>query len=155
MLSAQARDGAHRNYFSVELIEMTGIQKFIVALAVLILAGCAPKDVQSVDVKEASERLARGELLLDIRENDDYKEFHIPNSMSIPYGRLASRLAELEPYKAKPIMVIDHSGLRTPRALELLQKAGYAQVFAVKGGIAEWQAAGLPVEKSDIRPHQN
>jgi rhodanese-related sulfurtransferase len=75
--------------------------------------------------------------------------------MSIPYGRLASRLAELEPYKAKPIMVIDHSGLRTPRALELLQKAGYAQVFVVKGGIAEWQAAGLPVEKSDIRPHQN
>lgn len=125
---------------------MTGIKKFIVALAVLALAGCGPKDEQLVDVKAAAERQARGELLLDIREADDHTEFRIPNSMHIPYGRLASRLAELEPYKAKPIMVIDHSGLRSPRALELLQKSGYPQVFAVKGGIAEWQAAGLPVE---------
>jgi rhodanese-related sulfurtransferase len=106
-------------------------------------------------VKAASERQARGELLLDIRENDDYMEFRIQNSMHIPYGRLASRLAELEPYKAKPIMVIDHGGMRSPRALEQLQKAGYTQVFVVEGGIAEWQAAGLPVEKPDMRPHQN
>lgn len=136
-----------RNNFIVELIEMTGIQRIIVALAALVLAGCGPKDAQLVDVKAAAERQARGELLLDIREADDYQEFRIPNSMHIPYGRLASRLAELEPYKTKTIMVIDHAGLRSPRALELLQKAGYTQVFAVKGGIAEWQAAGLPVEK--------
>lgn len=131
---------------------MTGIQKFIVALAVLILAGCGPKDMPSVDVKAASEKLAQGELLLDIREADDYKEFYIPNSMNIPYGRLKLRMAELEPYKTKPIMVIDHSGLRAPRALEQLQKAGYAQVFVVNGGIAEWKAAGLPVENLEMRP---
>lgn len=125
---------------------MTGMQRIIAALALLVLTGCGPKDEQLVDVKAAAERQTRGELLLDIREVDDYKEFRIPGSMHIPYGRLASRLAELEPYKAKPIMVIDHSGLRSPRALELMQKAGYAQVFAVKGGIAEWRAAGLPLE---------
>ncbi|MDP2143755.1 MAG: rhodanese-like domain-containing protein [Gallionella sp.] len=136
----------------MELIEMTGIQKFIVALAVLILAGCGPKDMPSVDVKAASERLTQGELLLDIREADDYKEFYIPNSMNIPYGRLKLRMAELEPYKSKTIMVIDHSGLRAPRAFELLQKAGYAQVFVVNGGIAEWKAAGLPVETLDMQP---
>ncbi len=129
---------------------MTGMQRIIAALALLILAGCGPKDEQLVDVKAAAERQARGELLLDIREADDYMEFSIPNSMHIPYGRLALRLAELEPYKTKPIMVIDHSGLRSPRALALLEKAGYAQVFIVKGGIAEWQAAGLPVEKPDM-----
>ncbi len=131
---------------------MTGFQRIIAALAILILAGCGPKEEQWVDVKAAAERQARGELLLDIREVEDYLEFSIPNSMNIPYGRLASRLAELEPYKARPIMVIDHGGLRSPRALEQLQKAGYAQVFVVKGGIAEWQAAGLPVEKPGMPP---
>jgi rhodanese-related sulfurtransferase len=141
-----------RNNFIVERIEMTGTQKCIVALAVLILAGCGPKDMPSVDVKAASEKLASGELLLDIREADDYKEFFIPNSMNIPYGRLKLRMAELESYKAKTIMVIDHSGLRAPRAMELLQKAGYAQVFVVNGGIAEWKAAGLPVETLDMQP---
>ena len=128
---------------------MSRIQQCIVALAVLILAGCGPKEEQWVDVKTASERHAGGELILDIREADDYRESRIPNSMDIPYGRLALRLAELEPYKSKPIMVIDHSGVRAPRALELLQKAGFTQVFMVKGGIAEWEAAGLPVERTN------
>lgn len=124
---------------------MTGIQRCIVALAAVLLLGCGPKEDQFVDIKAAAERQARGELLLDVREADDYKEFHIPNSTNIPYGRLAYRLAELESYKAKPIMVIDHSGLRAPRAWEQLQKAGFSQVSIVKGGIAEWRKAGLPL----------
>ncbi len=134
------------------MIEMTGIQKCIVALAALILVGCGPKEEQLVDAKAALQRQALGELLLDVREADDYKEFHIPNSMNMPYGRLSLRLAELEPYKNKPIMLIDHTGQRAPRALEQLQKAGFTQVFVVKGGMVEWKAAGLPIEKLDMRP---
>jgi 3-mercaptopyruvate sulfurtransferase SseA len=42
-------------------------------------------------------------------------------------------------------MLIDHSGLRAPRTWEQLQKAGFSQVAVVKGGIAEWRKAGLPV----------
>jgi len=144
--------GWRRNNFIVELIDMTGIQKWIVALAVLVLAGCGPKDEQWVDAKAASERQARGELLLDIRETDDYKEFHILKSTNIPLGRLTLRLAELESYKDKTIILIDHSGLRAPRAMEQLQKAGFSQVFVVKGGMVEWQAAGLPIEKLDMQP---
>jgi rhodanese-related sulfurtransferase len=131
---------------------MTGIQKCVVALATLIMVGCGLTDEQLVDVKAAAERQARGELLLDVREADDYKEFHIPNSMNIPFGRLSLRLAELESYKGKPIMVIDHTGQRAPRAFEQLQKAGFSQVFVVKGGMVEWKAAGLPIEKLDMRP---
>jgi rhodanese-related sulfurtransferase len=124
---------------------MTGMSKYIVALAALVLLGCGPKEDQFVDVQAAAERHARGELLLDVREADDYKEFHIPNSTNIPFGRLEYRLAELESYKGKPIMLIDHSGLRAPRTWEQLQKAGFSRVMVVKGGIAEWRKAGLPV----------
>ncbi len=131
---------------------MTGIQKFIAVLIVLLLAGCGLKEEQLVDTKTASQRQAQGLLLLDVREADDYKEFHIPNSTNIPYGRLSLRLAELESYKGKPIMVIDHTEQRAPRALEQLQKAGFSQVFVVKGGMVEWKAAGLPIEKLDMRP---
>lgn len=126
---------------------MKSFKRYIVVLVALILVGCGPKDDQLVNAKAAFERQASGELLLDIRELDEYKEYHIPGSISIPYGRLKSRMAELESYKGKTIMVIDHSGLRAPRAWEQLKKAGYAQVRIVKGGILEWQAAGLPLEK--------
>lgn len=130
---------------------MSLIQKTIATLAALILLGCGPTAEQLIDVKSAAERQARGELLLDIREADDYKEFHAPNTTNIPMGRLALRLAELEPYKSKPIMVIDHAEQRAPRAFEVLQKAGFSQVVVVKGGMAEWKKAGLPIEKLDMQ----
>jgi len=133
---------------------MTGMSKYIVALAVLVLVGCGPKEDQFVDSKTAAERQARGELLLDVREADDYKEFHIPNSTNIPFGRLEFRLAELESYKAKPIMVIDHTGLRAPRAWEQLQKVGFSQVAVVTGGIAEWRKAGLPIQTLEMQLEQ-
>lgn len=127
------------------------IQKTIVTFVALILLGCGPTAEQLIDVKTAAERQARGELLLDIREADDYKEFHAPNTTNIPMGRLALRLAELEQYKSKPIIVIDHAEQRAPRAMELLLKAGFSQVFVVKGGMAEWKKAGLPIEKLDMQ----
>jgi rhodanese-related sulfurtransferase len=135
---------------------MSGIQKRIAILAALILVGCGPKAEQLVEVKTAFERQAQGELLLDIREADDFTEFHIPKSMNMPLGRLKFRLAELEPYKGKTIMLIDHTGQRAPRAMEQLQIAGFTQVFVVKGGMIEWKAAGLPIEKLDMqqRPQQ-
>ncbi len=130
---------------------MSLIQKTIVTFAALILLGCGPTAEQLVDVKAAAERQARGELLLDIREADDYKEFHAPNTTNIPMGRLALRLAELETYKSKPIMVIDHAEQRAPRAMEVLLKAGFSHVFGVKGGMAEWKKTGLPIEKLDMQ----
>ncbi len=133
---------------------MTGIQRCIVALAALLLFGCGPKEEQFVDVQTAFARHEQGELLLDIREADDYTEFHIPKSMNLPFGRLKQRLAELEPYRASTIMLIDHTGQRAPLALELLQKAGFSQVLIVKGGMIEWKAAGLPIEKMDMRQLQ-
>ncbi|MDD4911975.1 MAG: rhodanese-like domain-containing protein [Sideroxydans sp.] len=129
---------------------MNYIQKIIVTFTALILLGCGPTAEQMIDVKAAAERQARGELLLDIREADDYKEFHAPNTTNIPMGRLALRLAELEQYKGKPIMLIDHAEQRAPRAFEVLQKAGFTQLAVVKGGMAEWKKTGLPIEKLDM-----
>lgn len=133
---------------------MRRIKYSFVILAALLLLGCGLTEEQLIDVKIAAERQARGELLLDVREADDYKEFHAPNASNIPMGRLALRLAELEQYKSKTIMVIDHAMQRAPRALEILQKAGFAQVVVVKGGMAEWKSAGLPIEKLDMQAQQ-
>lgn len=130
---------------------MSGISKYIVALTALLLLGCGPKEDQFVDVKAAAERMSRGELLLDVREADDYKEFHAPGSMNIPFGRLKYRIAELEPYKAKSVMLIDHAGIRAARAWEILEKAGFSQVSVVKGGMGEWKESGLPLATLEMQ----
>lgn len=131
---------------------MSVILKCSFVLAALLLLGCGPQDDQFINVKAAAAKQAGGDLLLDVREADDYKEFHIPNSTNIPFGRLKLRLAELEPYKGKSIMVIDHAEQRAPRAWALLKKSGFSQVLLVRGGLIAWKAAGLPIEKLDMQP---
>jgi rhodanese-related sulfurtransferase len=126
---------------------MSTIKGWGLALVAVILAGCGPAEEQLVEAQAASGMQSKGALLLDIRDSDDYQEFHAPNSTNIPFGRMSQRLAELESYKGKEVIVIDHAGVRAPRALEVLQKAGFSRVFVVKGGMLEWQAAKLPVEK--------
>lgn len=130
---------------------MKVIPRTLIALTALLLLGCGPKDDQLIDVKTAAAKQAAGELLLDVREADDYKEFHAPNTVNIPFGRMKSRLAELETYRGKPIMVIDHAEQRAPRAWELLKKSGYSPVSVVRGGMAAWRDAGLPLEKLDMQ----
>ena len=126
---------------------MNTIKQWGLALAAVILAGCGPTAEQLVDAQAASGMQTKGALLLDIRDPDEYLESHAPGSLNIPFGRLSQRLAELESHKGKEVVVIDHAGVRAPRALELLQKAGFTRVLVVKGGMLEWQAAKLPVEK--------
>lgn len=126
---------------------MNMIRRWGIALAALLLAGCGLTEEQLVEAQAAAGMQSKGALLLDIRDPDDYQESHAPGSQNIPFGRLSQRLVELEPYKGKEVIVIDHAGVRAPRALEQLQKAGFTRVFVVKGGIVEWQAAKLPVEK--------
>ena len=134
---------------------MRRIKYSFVILAAFLLLGCGLTEEQLIDVKAAAERQARGDLLLDVREADDHTEFHAPNSTNIPLGRLALRLTELEMYKSKTIMVIDHTMQRAPRALEILQKAGFSQVVVVKGGMAEWRYSGLPIEKLDMQAQRS
>lgn len=130
---------------------MNVLQRSLIALTALLLLGCGPKDDQFIDVKTAAAQQAAGDLLLDIREADDYKEFHAPNTTNIPFGRMKYNLAELEPYKGKTIMVIDHAEQRAPRAWELLKKSGFSPVLVVRGGMEKWKAAGLPIEKLDMQ----
>ena len=98
-----------------------------------------------VDAVQAQNMAKQGVLLLDVREQDEYASMHVPNAKLIPLGDLGSRLKELEAYKDKPILVMCHSGVRSSRAVSLLQEAGFTQASSVNGGIMAWQKAGLEV----------
>jgi rhodanese-related sulfurtransferase len=89
----------------------------------------------------------RDALVLDIRESSESDGRRIRNSKHIPLSELASRLKELEKYKTKPIVVNCRAGLRSASACRLLKKEGYSEVYQLKGGLAAWQQAGLPLEK--------
>ena len=86
-------------------------------------------------------------LVLDVREGAEYEKGHVLNARHLAMGELAARSAEIEKYKTKPVIVVCDSGNRSHKAVAVLRKLGFGQVFSLSGGIGAWQQAGLPVEK--------
>jgi rhodanese-related sulfurtransferase len=86
-------------------------------------------------------------LVLDVREASEYQAGHVLNSRHLALGEIETRSAEVEKYKAKPVIVVCESGNRSDKAAAVLRKQGFGQVFSLSGGIGAWKQAGLPVEK--------
>lgn len=90
----------------------------------------------------------RDALVLDVRDTGDYAAGHVTHARHIAEAQLAERMKELDKFKSRPIVVTCKTGSRAPAVVGLLRKQGYAEVFALRGGIAAWQQANLPLEKS-------
>ena len=84
-------------------------------------------------------------IIVDVREPGEFGKGHIPNSRHIPLAQFGKRLAELDRYKDKPVIVNCNSGNRSMSACGALRKAGYSKVYNLAGGISAWEQAGLPL----------
>jgi rhodanese-related sulfurtransferase len=86
-------------------------------------------------------------VVLDVREDTEYREGHIINAMHIPLGLLDARVNQLEKHKDRPIIVCCKAGQDSARAGVTLRKHGFNPVYKLGGGIAAWKNANLPVER--------
>jgi len=89
----------------------------------------------------------RDAIVLDVRDTGDYSAGHIAGARHVPEAELAGRVKDFEKHKARPIVVSCRTGSRAPAATATLRKLGFAEAVALRGGIAAWQQAGLPLEK--------
>ncbi|HEX5364778.1 MAG TPA: rhodanese-like domain-containing protein [Gallionella sp.] len=112
------------------------------------LFGNRIRGIQEVDCTAALQLVNhKSALVLDVREEGEYKSGHILNAKLIPLGKLAERLGELEKYKEQPIVVVCRSGNRSASACARLAKNGFASPYNLAGGMMAWQKASLPVKK--------
>jgi rhodanese-related sulfurtransferase len=102
-------------------------------------------DVGAFDAVQMINR--RDAVLIDVRDAAEFAGGHITNARHIPEAQIAQRLKELDKVKSKPIIVTCRSGNRSAAVTGLLRKSGFDEVYALRGGIAAWQQAGLPLEK--------
>jgi len=104
---------------------------------------------ERVSAPLAAERLAGGEpLVLDVRTPAERKKF-VAGSLSLPLNHLAERAGELP--TDRPLLVYCAGGYRSSIAASLLQQRGFTRVSEIAGGLAAWEAAGLPLEYSAQR----
>lgn len=95
------------------------------------------ESIREISVQELREKLANGAVeLIDVRE--DY-EFEIANlgGKLIPLNKVLSRSNEIS--KDTEVVMMCKMGGRSKKAIELLQKEGFENLFNLKGGITAWQ----------------
>jgi len=87
-----------------------------------------------------------GPRFVDVRTPEEYASGHVPGAINIPRDQLASRLASLEDARDR-LVVYCERGPRAEAAAATLVNAGFTGVRHLKGDMAGWRAAGLPIEK--------
>lgn len=102
----------------------------------------------SVSPMQATLLINRDEaVVLDVREQAEFSDGHIPNARFIPLGQVTKRMAELDKFRDKSIVVVCRSGNRSANACSMLRKGGFEKVLNLSGGMMAWEQANLPVTK--------
>lgn len=120
--------------------------------SILLLTACSPADIESQGIQsitpvDASTMFAAKEaVIIDVREQNEWDDKHIPGAIHIPVAQLNSRLAELEQYKDSPVIMQCRSGKRSAQGAVALNAAGFAKLYNMDGGILAWDKAGLETE---------
>ena len=100
-------------------------------------------DVPQIDIDELARLRDSGVVLVDLRQPDEFEEFHLPGATLIPLADVPERVEEIP--DDQRVYVICGSGGRSARAVEFLNKQGLDTVN-VAGGSKAWLEAGHPVE---------
>lgn len=96
-----------------------------------------PLEIDCVSVKAKLDSKADF-LLLDCREADEYQKVHIDKAKLVPMSVIQDRVAELEPYKQREVVVHCHHGGRSLKVTQWLRGQGFADVKSMAGGIDQW-----------------
>jgi rhodanese-related sulfurtransferase len=123
---------------------MIGILIIILIGASLVLQGTNQALAKEISVEEAFQKYEAGTFVLDVRTQEEWDEYHAPNTTLIPLDQLPNRVDEVP--KDQEIVIICRSGNRSLVGRDVLLEAGFEQVTSAAGGLKAWSAAGYPIE---------
>ncbi|MFZ4699003.1 MAG: rhodanese-like domain-containing protein [Candidatus Methylumidiphilus sp.] len=99
------------------------------------LANEARTRIREVSPDESRELAANGAILIDVREEKEFKAGSIAGAILISRGQLATRIADAVPDLSTPIVCFCAVGHRSAIAADTLQKLGYQHVVSLKDGL--------------------
>lgn len=114
------------------------------------------EQIREVEPREVHELVAggpngangpNGVVLVDVREQHEFDEAHIPGAVHVPRGHLESRIEGAVRDRSERVILYCASGNRSALAAHTLQDMlGYENVESMTGGITLWKDRGYEVE---------
>lgn len=152
--SSAARRREYARNSPASVLRRPAVQLGILAVAALVIvmliltANSAAGGLSAnISTQDAYALYQRGEaFFLDVREQDEWDEYHAPNTTLIPLGQLAARVGEIPVAKDAPIVVVCRSGNRSDEGRDILKRAGFTNVASMDGGLKTWRSLGYPIE---------
>jgi len=86
-------------------------------------------------------------LLVDVRTPEEFADGKLKGSSNVnvksdDFEKLINQFD-----KNKPIVVYCLAGMRSGKAMDIMKKNGFKEVYSLKGGIESWQKEGHPLVK--------
>jgi adenylyltransferase/sulfurtransferase len=104
-------------------------------------------EIDEVDAVRARELVESGDpVIVDVREQDEWDEGHLPGAIHIPRGYLESRVETAVPDRSRSVLLYCAAGNRSAFAAKTLEELGYEDVVSLAGGFTDWKRNGFPVE---------
>jgi molybdopterin/thiamine biosynthesis adenylyltransferase/rhodanese-related sulfurtransferase len=108
------------------------------------------QQITEVDPREVHELISNGAnsyVIVDVREQHEFEESHLPGAVHVPRGHLESRIEGAAPDKSSRVITYCASGNRSALAANtMLTELGYENVESMTGGITLWKDRGYEVE---------
>lgn len=101
---------------------------YFIGLAVLV-ALIRMRRSGEVPKKEAEELVKNGAIIVDVRNPDEFQRGHLSQAYNMPLGNVESLMMAKFKDHEKPILVHCQSGIRSKRAKDKLERAGYKHVY--------------------------
>src|SRR5262249_2549578 len=102
-------------------------------------------EISEVDAERARDLIEIGEpVIVDVREQDEWDEGHIPGAVHVPRGHLESRIERVAPDHEAPIVLYCAAGNRSAFAAKTLEQLGYEDVVSLAPGYTGWKRDGFP-----------
>jgi len=111
----------------------------------------AKSRVSEITIDQAEQAILAADVLVDVREADEFAFGHVPGSVHISRGMLEFKFSANPALQSRDLNIVLYcktSG-RAALAASALQEMGYLNVKSIVGGFDAWAAAGKPVAKPE------
>jgi len=87
-----------------------------------------------IEAKELLKENPRG-VIIDVRSIQEYNEYHLNGSICIPLYELQNKISSIIEDKNQMLILCCQSGARSKKAISVLAKMGYNNLYEIDGGL--------------------
>lgn len=92
------------------------------------------KQISYMEAKELVKQNSKA-ILLDVRSIQEYNEYHLTGAICIPLYELQQRIENVVANHDNIVIIYCQTGHRSEKAIHILEKKGYTNLYQIEGGI--------------------